>query len=266
MISVRDLTVAYAGAARPALDGVSLDARRGEVTAVVGPNGSGKSTLVRALLGRVGLRAGSIRIDDKPISELTPLDRARRIAVVPQREDAGFALPVRDYVALSRYVHRSSWMGEREDDRAAVSAALRAAGVADLAERRTDELSGGEWQRARIARALAQATVALVLDEPTTFLDVAHEMAVFELLHGLALGGRAVLLVSHQLNLVARFAQRMILLHDGHVVSSGAVADVMHAAVLERVYAWPLVITRDPAVGAPTLVPLRSDRMTPPTG
>jgi iron complex transport system ATP-binding protein len=186
------------------------------------------------------------------------LERARRLAVVPQREDALFSLTLREYVGLSRYVHRSSWMAERESDRTAIRDALQAAGVTDLAERRTDAVSGGEWQRARIARALAQETDALVLDEPTTFLDIAHEMAVFELLHDLALGGKAVLLVSHQLNLVARFAQRMVLLHEGHVVSAGTVSEVMQAPILERVYGWPLVITRDPAIGAPALVPLRS--------
>jgi iron complex transport system ATP-binding protein len=149
-------------------------------------------------------------------------------------------------------------MAEREADRKAIDNALTAAGVAELAERRTDAVSGGEWQRTRIARALAQETDCLVLDEPTTFLDVAHEMAVFELLHKLALGGKAVLLVSHQLNLVARFADHMVLLHEGHLVASGSVNDVMQASTLERVYGWPLVITRDPAIGAPTLVPLRS--------
>jgi iron complex transport system ATP-binding protein len=260
MIRVSDLVVTYPGAARPALASVSMEARRSEVTAVVGPNGSGKSTLVKALLGRVPTQGGSVHIDDRPYSDWHPLERARRMAVIPQREDALFSLTLREYVGLSRYVHRSSWMGERDVDRVVVQQALDAAGVADLAERRTDQVSGGEWQRARIARALAQATDALVLDEPTTFLDIAHEMAVFELLHGLALGGKAVLLVSHQLNLVARFAHRMVLLHEGRVVSSGAVTDVMQASVLERVYAWPLVITRDPAVGAPTLLPLRSAR------
>jgi ABC-type cobalamin/Fe3+-siderophores transport system ATPase subunit len=258
MIRVRDVVARYPTAKRAALDGVSLDAARGEVTAVVGPNGSGKSTLVRALLGRVPLERGAVEIDERPLAGWTPIERARRVAVVPQREEALFSLSVREYVALSRYVHRSSWVRERANDRAAVEAALQAAGVVDLADRRTDAVSGGEWQRARIARALAQETDCLLLDEPTTFLDIAHEMAVFELLHSLALGGKAVLLVSHQLNLVARFAQRMVLLHEGHVVSSGAVADVMQAAVLEKVYAWPLVITRDPAVGAPMLVPLRS--------
>jgi len=258
MIRVRDVVARYPTTKRAALDGVSLDAVRGEVTAVVGPNGSGKSTLVRALLGRVPIERGTVEIDERPLGQWTPVERARRVAVVPQREEALFSLSVREYVALSRYVHRSSWVAERANDRTAVEAALQAAGVADLADRRTDAVSGGEWQRARVARALAQETDCLVLDEPTTFLDIAHEMAVFELLHSLALGGKAVLLVSHQLNLVARFAQRMVLLHEGHVVSAGAVADVMQAAVLEKVYAWPLVITRDPAVGAPMLVPLRS--------
>lgn len=258
MIRIHDLAVAYPGTSRRAVDGVSLEAKQGHVTAVVGPNGSGKSTLVRALLGRVPLQRGSIAIDGRAHDAWQPIERARRIAVVPQREEALFSLTLREYVGLSRYVHRSSWMGEREADRVAIDNALRAAGVLGLAERRTDAVSGGEWQRARIARALAQDTTGLVLDEPTTFLDISHEMAVFELLHTLALGGKAVLLVSHQLNLVARFADHMVLLHEGRVVAAGSVNEVMQAPTLERVYGWPLVITRDPAIGAPTLVPLRS--------
>jgi iron complex transport system ATP-binding protein len=124
------------------------------------------------------------------------------------------------------------------------------------------ELSGGEWQRVRLARALAQGGEALVLDEPTTFLDVAHEMSAFELLHELTADGVAVLLVSHQLNLVARFADEIVLLHDGRVAAAGPPDDVMQAATLERVYEWPLVVTRDPAVGAPALLPLRVRRRT----
>ena len=132
------------------------------------------------------------------------------------------------------------------------------AGVAEFAERSTDALSGGEWQRARVARALAQGGDALVLDEPTAFLDIGHEMSVFELLHGLARAGKAVLLISHQLNLVARFADHLVLLHRGAVAAAGPPDSVMRADTLERVYEWPLVVTRDPAVGAPALVPLRS--------
>ena len=137
---------------------------------------------------------------------------------------------------------------------------MERAGVGEFAERQTDTLSGGEWQRVRIARALAQEARALVLDEPTTFLDLSHEMSLFELLHSLAGEGMAILLVSHQLNLVARFANTIVLLDHGRVVAAGTPDEVMQAQLLEQVYDWPLVITRDPAIGAPSLVPLRRRR------
>jgi iron complex transport system ATP-binding protein len=135
--------------------------------------------------------------------------------------------------------------------------------VEPFGDRMTDALSGGEWQRVRLARALAQQAGALVLDEPTTFLDIAHEMALFELADRAARGGAAVLLVSHTLNLVARFAAHVVLLHRGRVAAAGPPEAVMDGPTLERVYEWPLVVTRDPAVGAPALVPLRGSRRGP---
>ena len=257
MISFREIVVRYHGASRLALDGVSFDAPRGQITAVVGPNGSGKSTLVRALIGRQALGGGAIAIDGRDLAVIDRRELARMVAVVTQREQPAFPLPVRDYVALGRYPHVGRWQGWGGGDNAAVSSALERAEVAELALRRTDELSGGEWQRVRIARALAQGGEALVLDEPTTFLDVAHEMATFELLDTLARAGTAVLLVSHQLNLVARFASALVLLDGGIVAAAGSPAEVMQGSILERVYHWPLVVVRDPAVGAPALVPLR---------
>ena len=257
MIAFRDVVVRYHGAARPALDGVSLEAPRGRITAVVGPNGSGKSTLVRALIGRQALARGRVEVDGRDAALLDRRELARMVAVVTQREQPAFPLPVRDYVALGRYPHVGRWQGWASGDSAAVAAALDRAEIATLATRRTDELSGGEWQRVRIARALAQGGSALVLDEPTTFLDVGHEMATFELLDALAREGAAVLLVSHQLNLVARFASWLVLLDGGTVAAAGTPADVMQGSILERVYHWPLVVVRDPAVGAPALVPLR---------
>jgi len=243
-----------------ALDGVTLAAAAGEITAVVGPNGSGKSTLVRALLGRLPLERGRITLDGDDVVALSPRERARRVAVVPQRESAAFPLPVRELVAFGRHPHRTGFAAWGDADEAAIGQAVEAAGVADLLDRSSDELSGGEWQRVRIARALAQQAKALVLDEPTTFLDIAHEMSVFELLASLAREGIAVLLVSHQLNLVARFAGQIVLLHHGTVAAAGTPNDVMRGDILERVYDWPVVVTRDPAVGAPSLVPLRGRR------
>jgi iron complex transport system ATP-binding protein len=255
VIAFDAVTVRYPRAQVDALHGVSLAAERGGVTAVVGPNGSGKSTLVRALLRRVPLAGGAIAVDGAPLERLTRLELARRVAVVTQREEWLFSLPVRDYVELGRYPHQGA---SRRAQATALARAVELADIATLLDRGTAELSGGEWQRVRVARALAQGGEALVLDEPTTFLDIAHEMAVFELLSRLAGEGLAVLVVSHQLNLVARFARRIVLLHHGVVAADGAPGDVMRASVLEAVYGWPLLVLRDPAVGAPALLPLRS--------
>jgi len=257
MIRFDDVVVRYPRADRPAVDGVSFDVPEGTITAIVGPNGSGKSTLVRALLGRISVQRGGIHVDGRLVATLDRRDLARRVAVVSQREEPAFPMPVADYIALGRHPHAHLWSAADPAGPAAVARAIDDAEVRPFVERTTDELSGGEWQRVRIARALAQDARALVLDEPTTYLDIGHEMAVFELLDSLARRGQAILVVSHQLNLVARFAHRVVLLHRGVVAASGAPADVMRGDVLERVYEWPLVVTRDPAVGAPALLPLR---------
>ena len=258
MIAIRRACVRYRGRAQRALDDVSLVAERGRLTAVVGPNGSGKSTLVRALVGRVPLESGEITVDDTALRDDARGALARRMAVVTQREEPAFALRVRDYIALGRYPHLGLWRGMTSVDGAAIDRAIALTETTSYLDRTITELSGGEWQRVRLARAIAQGGDAIVLDEPTTFLDIGHEMAVFELLSRLTDDGSAVLLVSHQLNLVARFAHHMVLLHRGRVAAEGSPADVMQGGVLESVYEWPLVVTRDPAVGAPSLVPLRS--------
>jgi iron complex transport system ATP-binding protein len=291
MIVYQDVRIRYPRQAHDTVHDVSFRAMPGQVTALVGPNGSGKSTLVRALLRRAPRVGGAIRVNDVAVDDMPLRDFARRVAVVTQQEETTFVRPVREYIALGRHPHRDAWRGDATDS-VHVRDAARLAGVLQHLDRRTDELSGGEWQRVRLARALAQrdwparetardtardtaremvqhdapntteshqphAPFALVLDEPTTFLDVAHEMATFELVAGLARRGVAVLLVSHQLNLVARFAHHMVLLHRGRVVASGTPDAVMRGDVLEPVYEWPLVVTRDPAVNAPALVPLR---------
>jgi iron complex transport system ATP-binding protein len=227
------------------------------LTALAGPNGSGKSTVVRAILRRVPICSGAITVNGREVRDYEPADLARTVAVVPQREESVFPMSVREYVALGRYPHLGLWKTPTSSDEGAVENALSQAGISEFAARDTNSLSGGEWQRVRIARALAQRAPALVLDEPTTFLDLGHEMAIFELLYSLARSGLAVLLVSHQLNLVARFADSILVLNNGQVVLSGSPQEVMRADRLEEIYAWPVVVTRDPAVGAPALVPLR---------
>jgi iron complex transport system ATP-binding protein len=257
MIEFTHVTVRYPGRATPALDAVSLLARPGRITAVVGPNGSGKSTLVRALIGTAPVLSGDVALDGVPVLGTHRRSIAARMAVMTQREEPGFPLTAREYIALGRYPHLGLWRSTGRADHEAVDRAIELTATHAFRDRSIMELSGGEWQRIRLARALAQGGTAMVLDEPTTFLDVGHEMTIFELLSRLAAAGQAILLVSHQLNLVARFADHMVLLHRGRVAAAGDPATVMQAGILEEVYEWPLVVLRDPAVGAPALLPLR---------
>lgn len=255
-----DVTLAYKRGDAPVVVSATIEAAPGAITAVVGPNGSGKSSLVRGVLGLMPSRSGRILAGATELAPTATLANSRLVAVMPQRESLAFPMRVADYVALGRSPFLGVWDVPTADDRALVHDAMQRADVSHFADRRTDELSGGEWQRVRLARALAQDTPVLLLDEPTTFLDIAHEMATFETLSREAQRGRTIVLVSHTLTLVARFADQIVLMDRGRVAAAGTPRDVMQGAILERVYGWPLVVSHDPAVGAPTLVPLRRPR------
>lgn len=256
ILEARGLVVRYPGAPLPALDGVSLTLHRGELVAVVGPNGSGKTTLLRATLGVVNLSAGESWVGDRPVRRWPRSELARKIGVVTQREEQLFPLRVGETVMLGRYSHLGPLGGERDIDRKAVAEAMARCDVGELADRGVDTLSGGEWQRVRVARALAQEPEALVLDEPTAALDVRHEMEVFELIHRLASQGLGALVVTHHLNLAARYADRMLLLDRGRVAAEGTPGQVLTEPVVARVFGWPVAVT--PWVdGSPQVVPLK---------
>jgi iron complex transport system ATP-binding protein len=259
ILAAEALTVRYPGATRPALDGVSIEIAPGRLVAVAGPNGSGKTTLVRALLGHLPLEGGNALLDGRPVARWRPGALARAVGVVAQREEIVFPLSVRQTVLLGRYPHLGPLSAEGSADEAAVAAALRRCDLDGVAERRVDTLSGGEWQRVRLARALAQEPGILVLDEPTASLDVRHEMELFELVRGLVDDGLAGLVITHQLNLAARFADRIVLLADGRVVADGPPDAVFRPALLARVFEWPLAVTRLPD-GAQHAVPERAAR------
>lgn len=260
LLRAERLTFRYDGAARAALDEVSLSVAPGEVVAVLGPNGSGKSTLLRVLLGALAPAAGDATYRDRPVATWPRRAFAACVGVVAQGEDFAFPLTVDELVAMGRYPHLGPWRTEAGADRRAVDDALRRCDVADFRHRSVATLSGGERQRARIARALAQEPETLVLDEPTTSLDIRHEMGIFELLRGLAGDGVAVLLVTHNLNLAARHADRLLLLDAGRPVAAGAPAAVLTRPVLERVYGWPVTVGAHPGPGpdsgAPQVIPL----------
>jgi len=252
------VSVRYARRAAPALAEVSLDVRPGTLHAVLGPNGSGKSTLMRALLGVCALDGGSVRLDGLDAATWERRELARSVGAVAQSESIAFPLSVRELVGMGRYPHLGPLAPERVEDRAAVERALVACGVADLAGRDVTTLSGGELQRARIARALAQEPRALVLDEPTSSLDVRHEMAILELLRDAADRGITVLLITHGLDAAAQFADRMTLLAQGSVVAEGSPSEVMREEILARIYEWPIAVRTDPDSGRPRVTPLRS--------
>lgn len=255
----------YPGAHRDAVHAVDLAVPRGAFYAVIGPNGCGKTTLLRLLLGALDSSAGEIAYDDRPLQDWPRRRLARRVGVVPQSEELVFPIAVRELVAMGRYPHLGPWRGERPADRYAVGSAMDRCDVADLAARPVDTLSGGERQRARLARALAQEPDTLVLDEPTASLDIAHEMGIFELLRGLADGGVTVLMVTHNLNVAARYADRLLLMDRGRPVAEGIPGDVFTARTLEAVYRWPVAVSDHPGpgpdAGAPQVTPLRGPRV-----
>jgi len=250
------LTVRYPGAARAALDGVSCHVTPGRLLAVVGPNGSGKSTLLRALLGLVALKDGVVTLKGRPLSAWRRAEIATVLGVVSQREEVLFPLGVEDTVLMARYARLGPLAPAGPADRAAVRAALERCDAWSLRERRTETLSGGEWQRVRVARALAQEPEALLLDEPTVALDVRHEMEVFELVRALADDGLGALVITHHLNLASRYADAILLLDHGRTVAHGPPREVLREDILTAVFGWPVAVApwRD---GAPQLVPLR---------
>ncbi|HEU5262617.1 MAG TPA: ABC transporter ATP-binding protein [Gemmatimonadales bacterium] len=261
ILEVRGAAYRYPGTAEDALTEVRLAVRAGEFHAVLGPNGSGKTTLVRLALGLVKPRSGVCEILGRAATSWSRRELARVVGVVTQREDNLFPQRVRETVLLGRYPHLSLWGRERPEDHAAVTRALERCDTLPLADRWIWTLSGGEYQRVRLARALAQEPRLLVLDEPTASLDLRHEMELFELVRGLVdQGGLAAIVITHHVNLAARFADHVLLLSCGRAAARGAPADVLTRETVERVFAWPVAI--EPFEGRPQMIPLRRKEAT----
>ncbi|HLG06451.1 MAG TPA: ABC transporter ATP-binding protein [Gemmatimonadales bacterium] len=256
ILQARSLSVRYPGAPAPALMDVDLELREGELVVVGGPNGCGKTTLLRALLGLVALERGEVALQGVPLPAWRRRELARLVGLVPQREETPFSWRVEEMVGFGRYARRGPLSPMGAEDHGAIERALERCDLTGFRGRRVETLSGGEWQRVRIARALAQEPKLLFLDEPTVSLDLGHEMALFELVSCLVGDGLSALIVTHHLNLAARFGGRMLLLAEGRAVASGPPAEVMEAERLSRVFRWPVTIVSLPD-GTPQIVPLR---------
>ncbi|MFV2012353.1 MULTISPECIES: ABC transporter ATP-binding protein [unclassified Micromonospora] len=236
---------------------LDLDIVDGSVTAIVGPNGCGKSTLLRALGRLLRPTAGEVLLDGERIQRLPTREVARRLGILPQAPTAPDGLTVADLVARGRQPHQT-WLRQwSRADEEVVAQALAWTGLNDLAEHPLDTLSGGQRQRAWISMALAQGTDILLLDEPTTYLDLAHQIDVLELVDRLHReGGRTVVMVLHDLNLAARYARHLVAMKDGQVLASGAPGEILTPELVREVFGLRVMVIEDPASGTPLVVPL----------
>ncbi len=254
MLDIQNLSVSYNG--HDILDDVSLHVSPGSILAVIGPNGAGKTTLIRSISGVLSPRQGSVVVDGIDLLRLTAAQRARYLAVVPQARQLPSAFTVQQSVLLGRTPYLG-WLGRtREIDHRLVEMALEHTRLTALADRRVGELSGGEQQRVLLARALAQDTPILLLDEPTTHLDLEHQSSFFNLVHKLANDKKlAVLLVLHDLNLAGLYADQVALLVEGRIHITGTPQEVLTESNLSAVYNVPVNVVPHPEYGTPLILP-----------
>ncbi|NDL56863.1 ABC transporter ATP-binding protein [Phytoactinopolyspora mesophila] len=263
-IDVRGLGLAYER--RQVIDDLSVTLEDHTITALVGPNGCGKSTLLRGLARLFSPQAGAIALDGADIARLPSKQLARQLGLLPQSPVAPEGLLVADLVARGRYPHQS-WLSQwSKADEIAVEHALELAGALELRDRFVDELSGGQRQRVWIAMALAQATGTLLLDEPTTFLDIAYQLEVMELLQRLHHEQRrTIVVVLHDLNQACRYAHRLVALKAGRIVAHGRPTDIVDESLVRDVFGIESRILDDPISGTPLVVPLGHRILQPAT-
>ena len=238
------------------VDELSLEIPDGQITAVVGPNACGKSTLLRALARLLKPQSGKVMLDGSEIHSLKTKEVARRLGLLPQSPNAPDGITVADLVARGRSPHQKLLQQWSRTDEEAVTAALVATNTLDLAERSVDELSGGQRQRVWIAMALAQETPLLLLDEPTTFLDIAHQVDVLNLVAELnEQRGGTVVMVLHDLNQACRYAHHLVAMKDGVIVAAGDPVEVITAELVREVFGLECVVVADPVAGTPLVIP-----------
>lgn len=237
------------------LHGISLAMEAGEFLGVIGPNGCGKSTLLTALTGWLSLRQGRVMLAGQPLKHYPTKTVAQMVAVVPQASIPAFAFTVRETVEMGRYPHLGRLAGITAADGKIIDEALELTDVAHLQHRPVDRLSGGEYQRVTIARALAQQPKVLLLDEPTAHLDIGHQQEIFTLLSNLRTSRQvAILCVSHDINLAATYCQRIILLSQGNIVAEGSPEEVITEELLQQVYGTLVRVHAHPGHGGPLVV------------
>lgn len=253
-LAARGVTVGYGD--RTVIDALDVRIPPGVVTTIIGPNGCGKSTLLRTLSRLLKPTRGSVVLDGEDIATLKTRDVAKKLGLLPQAPVAPEGLTVADLVARGRHPHQS-WLRQwSSDDASVVERALAMTGVADLADRPVDALSGGQRQRVWISMTLAQGTDLLLLDEPTTYLDLAHAVDVLDLVDDLHESGRTVVMVLHDLNLAARYSDNLIVMKAGSVLAQGHPRDVVTSELLHEAFGLRAMVIDDPVGNRPLVVPI----------
>jgi iron complex transport system ATP-binding protein len=246
-----------------ALDGISLELQCGEILAILRPNGAGKSTLLRVMTGVLAPSSGEVRLFGHSVPSMDRREVARQIAFVAQTTDVALGFTVREVVTMGRAPHQGGWMTASEADHALVASAMSRCELATLADRRVETLSGGERKRVAIARALAQEPKVLLLDEPGAFLDVRHQLVLYEMLEHFAAEGMAVALSMHDINAAAQYASRILLLKEGSVVADGVIEQVLTYRRLRETFDADLYCGTNDVTGARFFLPMRTPVKAP---
>jgi iron complex transport system ATP-binding protein len=262
-LAARGVTVGYGG--RVVIDGLDVAIPPGVVTTIIGPNGCGKSTLLRTLSRLLKPAKGTVVLDGEDIGRLRTRDVAKKLGLLPQAPVAPEGLTVADLVARGRHPHQS-WLRQwSSDDAEVVERALAMTGVADLADRPVDSLSGGQRQRVWISMTLAQGTDLLLLDEPTTYLDLAHAVDVLDLVDDLHESGCTVVMVLHDLNLAVRYSDHLVVMREGSILAQGHPHDVVTAELLYEAFGLRAQVIDDPVGDRPLIVPIGRTHVRPDT-
>jgi len=261
-LAAESLTLGYGD--RTIIEGLDLLVPPGRITAIVGANGCGKSTLLRALARLIPPRAGQVLLDGAPLHARASKEVARTLGLLPQSPIAPEGIAVADLVGRGRHPHQRLLARWSTHDYEVVAEALKATGIQDLADRSVDELSGGQRQRVWIAMALAQETDILLLDEPTTFLDVAHQVDVLDLLTDLNRErGTTIVMVLHDINLAARYADHLFALRAGRIVAAGSPNEVVSGELIRDVFDLDALVVPDPVSGSPIVLPRGRHHVAP---
>ncbi|MGD6902000.1 ABC transporter ATP-binding protein [Bacillus infantis] len=258
-ISTKELTLSYGDTI--IINELELEIPKGEITVFIGGNGCGKSTLLRSIARLLKPKSGSVLLEGKAISKLSTKDVARRMAILPQSPSAPEGLTVLQLVKQGRYPHQT-WLKQwTEDDEAKVNDALAATGIEHLKDRTVDSLSGGQRQRAWIAMTLAQDTDIILLDEPTTYLDMTHQIEILDLLFELnERENRTILMVLHDLNLACRYAHNIVAIKDKKIFAQGKPEFVINCSLVRNVFGMECEVTMDPLFGTPLCIPYGKGR------